>query len=474
MTDLIHPNQTENHFDLIIVGSGSGNSIPESLAPWRIAMVERGTFGGTCLNVGCIPSKMFVLPADRALEAAESNLEIETSFSGVNWPALRDRIFGRIDSISAGGEEYRASGTEGLTLYRGTARFMADRTFTVAMNDGSPDAIISADRVLLAAGSRPLLPDVDGLVSVGVHTSDTIMRLDSVPKRLAILGAGYIAAEMGHVFSSFGSRVTMYARSGQILRSQDRDISIRFTEQFSQRVDLRLNNVPVRMERTPRGIEITGADGDIEVFDEVLVAIGRVPNSDLLDPSMGGVDLTTDGRVKTNECMETSAPGVWAFGDISNRFQLKHVANAEAKVAFANVEASRSSPDQKRQMTYDAVPAAVFSNPQVASVGSTEQELIDEGAKYFVGRRDYGGTAYGWALDDHASFAKVLLDPTGIILGAHVIGPQAASLIQPLIQAMTLGQTAQQIGREVLYIHPALTEVVENALLEGLNAIEIG
>ena len=437
-------------------------------------MVERGTFGGTCLNVGCIPSKMFVLPADRALEAAESNLEIETSFSGVNWPALRDRIFGRIDSISAGGEEYRASGTEGLTLYRGTARFMADRTFTVAMNDGSPDAIISADRVLLAAGSRPLLPDVDGLVSVGVHTSDTIMRLDSVPKRLAILGAGYIAAEMGHVFSSFGSRVTMYARSGQILRSQDRDISIRFTEQFSQRVDLRLNNVPVRMERTPRGIEITGADGDIEVFDEVLVAIGRVPNSDLLDPSMGGVDLTTDGRVKTNECMETSAPGVWAFGDISNRFQLKHVANAEAKVAFANVEASRSSPDQKRQMTYDAVPAAVFSNPQVASVGSTEQELIDEGAKYFVGRRDYGGTAYGWALDDHASFAKVLLDPTGIILGAHVIGPQAASLIQPLIQAMTLGQTAQQIGREVLYIHPALTEVVENALLEGLNAIEIG
>ncbi|NNF54745.1 MAG: mycothione reductase [Acidimicrobiales bacterium] len=474
MTDLTHPTPSANHFDLIIVGSGSGNSIPEVLAPWRIAMVERGIFGGTCLNVGCIPSKMFVLPADRALKAAESKLEITTSFSGVDWPALRDRIFGRIDSISAGGEEYRASGTEGLTLYRGTARFTADRSFTVAMNDGSPDAIISGDRVLLAAGSRPLLPEIEGMASVGVHTSDTIMRLDSLPKRLAILGAGYIAAEMGHVFSSFGSRVIMYARSGQILRSQDRDIATRFTEQFAQRIDLKLNNVPIRMERTPLGIEITGSDGEISVVDEVLVAIGRIPNSDLLDPGQGGIALTADGRVEVNEYQETSAPGVWAFGDISNPFQLKHVANAEAKVAFANLVASRSSGDQKRQMSYAAIPAAVFSNPQVASVGATEQELIDRGVQYFVGRRDYGGTAYGWALDDHASFAKVLLAPTGEILGAHVIGPQAASLIQPLIQAMTLGQTAHQIAREVMYIHPALTEVVENALLEGLNAIEVG
>lgn len=472
MNDLTHPNPTENHFDLIIVGSGSGNSIPEALASWRIAMVERGTFGGTCLNVGCIPSKMFVLPADRALEAAESNLEIETSYSGVDWPALRDRIFGRIDSISAGGEEYRASGTDGLTLFRGTARFTADRTFAVAMNDDSPEAVISADRVLLAAGSRPMLPEIEGLASVGVHTSDTIMRLNSIPERLAILGGGYIAAEMGHVFAGFGARVTMYARSGQILRSQDRDIAARFTEQFSRRVDLKLNNVPVRMERTAQGIEITGADGETEIVDEVLVAIGRRPNSDLLEVSRGGVELTHDGRVASDEYLETSAIGVWAFGDLSNRFQLKHVANAEAKVAFANIEASRSSTEDRRAMTYDAVPAAVFSNPQVASVGATEQELIDNGTKYFVGRRDYGGTAYGWALDDHTSFAKVLLDTTGIILGAHVIGPQAASLIQPLIQAMTLGQTAQQIAREVMYIHPALTEVVENALLEGLNALE--
>ncbi len=475
MTDLAHPSPSEQHFDLIVIGSGSGNSIPETLAGWKIAMVERGTFGGTCLNVGCIPSKMFVLPADRALEAAESHLEIETTYRGVNWPALRDRIFGRIDSISAGGEQYRASGTDRLTLYRGTASFSGDRTLAVAPNDGGEPVTISADRVLLAAGSRPFYPEIEGMDTCRFHTSDTIMRLDALPNRLAVLGAGYIAAEMGHVFSGLGTRVTMYNRSAKMLRSHDRDISERFTEQFRSRVDYRSETVPTSLVQGEEGISITDSKGGVVVVDEVLVAIGRVPNSDLLNPTAGGIRLTEDGRVKTNGHLETSAIGVWAVGDISNQFQLKHVANAEAKVAFANIaSSSETGPNgavEKLSVDYSAVPAAVFSNPQVASVGATEQELEAAGTPYVVGLRDYAGTAYGWALDDHQSFAKVLLDPQGYILGAHIIGPQAASLLQPLIQAMALGQTAQQIAHEVMYIHPALTEVVENALLEAIGAL---
>ncbi len=297
------------------------------------------------------------------------------------------------------------------------------------------------------------------------------MRLEELPDRLGVIGGGYIAAEMGHVFAGLGSAVTLFNRSGRLLRSQDRDISDRFTEVFGRRVDLQLNNMPSMIEAGPHGIEITHADCEtVSIVDELLVAVGRIPNGDTMNPGAGGLHVTGDGRIETDSAMATHVPGVWAVGDLTNTFQLKHVANAEAEVAFANIERSRSG-GELLHVDHSSVPAAVFSHPQVASVGATEEQLRADGAEFVAGRRDYGGTAYGWALADDESFAKVLLDPEGKILGAHILGPQAASLIQPLIQAKALGQTADEIANRVYYIHPALTEVVENALLEGLSAL---
>ena len=185
-----------------------------------------------------------------------------------------------------------------------------------------------------------------------------------------------------------------------------------------------------------------------------------------VDVETGGIPTSRNGRVDVDLGMATPVPGVWAVGDISNDYQLKHLANAEAKVAFWNM----AHPDDQREVSYRAVPSAVFSNPQVATVGLTETQANESGQPIKIGRRDYGGTAYGWALEDETSFAKVIINAeTEQILGAHIIGPQAASLIQPLIQAMELGQSARTISEDVFYIHPALTEVVENALLEALN-----
>ena len=443
----------------------SGNSIPDYLGDWNIAIVERGTFGGTCLNVGCIPSKMFVLPADAALSAKNSaKLGIDTQFNGADWSAIRDRVFGRIDSISEGGRDYRATGSDNVTLLEGTARFIGDRTLEVDMNVG-PGRLITAPKVLLAAGARPVTPPIGGLVETGFHTSDTIMRLPDLPKRLGIIGGGFIAVEMGHVFSSLGSDVTLINRSHMVLRGFDKDISERFTEVFSQRVDLRLGHVPTKVERTADGIVITNG-GEKIVVDELLVATGREPNSDLLDVKSGGIECHDHGTVVIDDTMATTAEGVWAIGDIANSYQLKHLANAEATVAFWNI----SHPDEIRHQSYRAVPGAVFSNPQVASVGMTEQDAIASGKSFSVGRRDYAGTAYGWAIVDETSFAKVLVDnDTGLILGAHILGPQAATLIQPIIQAMEFGQRAEALARDVFYIHPALTEVVENALLDALE-----
>ena len=175
-----------------------------------------------------------------------------------------------------------------------------------------------------------------------------------------------------------------------------------------------------------------------------------------------------DHPAEDDEHLRTRVEGVWAIGDVANSWQLKHVANHEATVAFWNI----AHPDDLKRVDYKAVPSAVFSNPQVATVGLTEEQARAEGRDVVVGRRDYGGTAYGWALVDDTSFAKVIVDAaTGLIVGAHIIGPQAASLIQPLIQAMQFDQTAADIANEPYWIHPALTEVVENALLEAVEPL---
>jgi mycothione reductase len=471
----LYEDVTENHdsatetFDLIIVGSGSGNSIPDYLSGWRIAIVERGVYGGTCLNVGCIPSKMFVLPADAALAARNNDkLNIDTQFNGADFGAIRDRVFGRIDSISEGGREYRATGTPNVTLFEGTARMVGSKSFVVEMNDDSPQRHITAPNVLLAAGARPVTPPIPGLVETGFHTSDTIMRLAELPQRLGIIGGGFIAVEMGHVFAGLGSKVTLYNRSMGLLRGFDEDIRARFGEMFGQRVDLKLGHVPTRVARTREGIEITSG-GETVVVDELLVATGRQPNTDLLEVEAGGIACTSRRTVQVDDTMATNVEGVWAIGDIANTWQLKHLANAEATVAFWNI----AHPDDIRHQSYKAVPGAVFSNPQVATVGLTEAEARAQGLPISVGRRDYAGTAYGWAIVDETSFAKVIVNTeTGLFVGAHILGPQAATLIQPIIQAMEFDQLAADVAGKVFYIHPALTEVVENAILDALTPAE--
>jgi mycothione reductase len=457
---IAEPDVSAESFDLIIVGSGSGNSIPEYLDGWSIAIVERDVFGGTCLNRGCIPSKMFVYPADVAVAAQSSRkLGIDTQFNGADWPAIRDRVFGLIDPIASSGRDYRATGTPNVTLIEGTASFVDEHTLDV---EGRR---ITAPNILLAAGARPVVPPIAGLMETGFHTSDSIMRLSELPKRLGIIGGGFIAVEMGHVFSALGSHVTIFNRSNTLLREFDRDISAAFTAAFGERVELMLGHVPTRVERVADGIKITCAVGE-SVVDEILVATGREPNSDLLDVDAAGLECHHHGTVAVDDTMATNVPGIWAIGDLANNYQLKHLANAEAAVAFWNI----AHPDDLHHQSYKAVPSAVFSNPQVATVGLTEQEALRQSRSFTVGRREYGGTAYGWAMVDDSGFAKVLVDDeTGLILGAHVLGPQASSIIQPLIQAMQFDQRAEDVARQVFYIHPALTEVIENALLDALG-----
>ena len=454
---------TMRHFDLCIIGSGSGNTIiDERFADQQVALVDQGVgpnaaFGGTCLNIGCIPTKMFVLPADLANSPAEaSRLDVDLRFERADWKAMRDRIFGRVDPISAGGEQWRA-GADNLTLYREHARFVAPKTLQVG------DEQLTADRFVIAAGSRAILPQIPGIQNVAVHTSDTVMRIDELPQSMIILGGGFISAEFAHIFSALGVDVTIVMRSHRMLRHEDDDISDRFTELLGERVNLVRNSKITGLQACDDGRVRVFTDPDqVREFDLLLVAIGRTPNGDLLGVDAAGVDRDQDGRVIVDEYQRTTADDVFALGDVSSAYQLKHVANHEARVVRHNL----LHPDSMITSDHRFVPHAVFSDPQIASVGLTEQEAIQSGRNYVTAVQDYGTVAYGWAMEDTQHFAKVIADrESRQLIGAHIVGPQASTLIQPLIQAMSFGIPVPELAGGQYWIHPALPELIENALL---------
>jgi mycothione reductase len=455
------------HHDLVVIGSGSGNSIIDGrFDDLDVAIVENGTFGGTCLNVGCIPTKMYVYAADVAETIRKAGrYGLDATLDGVRWDDIRERVFTRIDPISEGGREYRLDPvrTPNVTTYLGHARFTAPRTLRIERTDGSGFDEVRADRIVLATGGRPVVPPVIADSGVPYETSDTVMRIPRLPRRMVILGGGYIATEFAHVFSALGVEVTVVTRGQRLLRAMDETVSIEFTKLAQQRWDVRFGHVAehaaVRADGT---IELRLTDGGVVEGDVLLVAVGRTPNSDRLDLEAGGVAVHPDGRVVVDDTQRTTAEGVWALGDISSEHQLKHVANHEAKVVSHNL----LNPDAPRRADHRFVPSAVFTEPQIASVGLTEAQCRDQRIDHVVKIQRYGDVAYGWAQEDENGFCKIIAERgTGRLLGAHLMGAQASTLIQPLIQAMTFGLSAEEMATGQYWIHPALTEVVENALL---------
>ncbi|WP_439099000.1 mycothione reductase [Corynebacterium heidelbergense] len=456
------------HFDIIIVGTGSGNSIPgQHFHHKRIAIVEESTFGGTCINVGCIPTKMFVHAADMAREFADSGrLSLHGSFDGVDWKHLQQRIFGqRIDPIAQSGEEYRrGSQTPNITLFSGRAAFVAPRTLQIGEGP-----IITGDNVVLATGGRPMIPRPIAESGVPYYTNDNVMRMERLPKSMIIVGAGIIAVEFAHVFSAFGTAVTVLARGENLLRKMDETLVDRFNSVADAQWETRRNTEIVSAREESGEIIATLSNGSDIRAEALLVATGRVNNSDRLNAPAGGVQLADDGRIITDEFGRTSDPAVFSLGDATNTFELKHVANAEARVVAHNL----LHPQDFRRFNHDFVPSGIFTHPQIATVGMTEEEArstaSERKADVVVKVQEYSDVAYGWALEDTTGFCKIIADRnTGYILGAHIMGPQATTLIQELVTAMAFRLDYREVARGQYWPHPALTEVVENALL-GLD-----
>ncbi len=450
------------HHDLVVIGAGSGNAVvDDSFADLDVAIVEERWFGGTCLNAGCIPSKMHAYAAHVARTVREAGAYgVDAELRAVRWREVRDRIFARLDAERDEGRTGREQ-QDSVTVYQGRARFTGPKTLRIDRADGAVD--VGAGQIVVAAGGRPLIPGPVADAGLPYETSDTIMRIDAPPRHLAILGGGYIAAELADVFSETGSSVTIVEKEEHLLGPQDETVRERFTELVRSRYDLRLGRELTAVGGRPGALRLTLDDGSTVAADMLLVAVGRIPNSDRLDLEAAGIATHDDSRVIVDQHQRTTAEGVFALGDICSPVPLKHVANREAEVVAHNLR----HPDDLIAADHELVPAAVFTRPEIASVGATEQDCRDRGLDYLVGTAGYGDVAYGWAMEDTTGFCKVLADPgTGRLLGAHLMGPQAPTLIQPLVLAAALGIDATTLAKSLYWIHPALTEVVENALLD--------
>ena len=438
-------------YDLIVIGSGSGLEISTEAAErgLSVAVVEHGPFGGTCLNRGCIPSKILIHCADVMETIKRSELfGIKANVEAVDWQYIVRRASDEVDEESRMVEEGNQQAPN-IDVYTDTVRFVGEKTLEVSGEQ------ISAETIVIAAGTRPWVPEIPGLSDVPYMTSDEALRLLEQPRRLTIIGGGYIAAEMAHFYGSLGTEVTIVHRGPTLLREEDEQVAHRFTEVYQRRFKLLLNAQVTGVSRQGEEttLEVSAGGHRLSVpSDALLFATGRVPNTDLLEVANTGVKVDQRGFVEADEYLETNIPGIWTLGDIVGRYLLKHSANLEAAYVANNI----FNPDNRVAVDYHAMPHAIFASPQVAGVGLTEQAAKEQGVSYVAATYDYYDTAYGSSIEDKDGFAKVLVhSETDEILGCHIIGSEASMLIQEAANAMRMRLTTEAIT-QAIYVHPAL------------------
>ena len=466
-------------YDFLVVGTGSGLDVANVAVNQgqSVAIVEKGPLGGTCLNRGCIPSKLLLYHAD-VLETVEraDDFNIDATVEGVDFADIVREVNEEVSDDAASIERGLESSPD-HALFRGEAQFVDDKTVEIVggENDG---AHLRAETILLAAGSRPAIPPIDGIESVNYLTSREALQLESPPDHLVVIGGGYIAAELGHFFGTFGSDVTIIGRRPELLPTADGEVAEYFTERYEERFTIHTGHTATAVRDD--GDEITvkarpyeygddagiveGAESVTATGDELLVAAGRRPNSDTLNLEHTDVETDEHGFIETDEFLQTDADGIWALGDIVGEYLLKHNANHEARTATRNIFG-----DQMTPMDYTAMPYAVFASPEVAGVGTTEEELESAGREYATSTYNYQDTARGDAMKT-GGMVKVLIDRDGEILGCHIVGPEASSLIQEVVVAMKSGSGTVRDIRQAVHIHPALPEVVDRAFAGPFTA----
>lgn len=450
------------NFDLVIIGSGSGLDVANAAAQhgMKVAVIEKEKMGGTCLNRGCIPSKLLIHSADIAeiIKSAES-FGIKVDKFSIDFQSIVKRTTSIVDDESNGIKNAFAE-IDNPKLYQNECRFTGEKTILVG------DETISASKILIASGTRPAIPKIDGLDGSRYITSDEALRLQKQPRTLTIIGGGYIAAELAHFFGALGTKINIIEWGDILLKHEDIDISRKFTDVFSKKYGVHLGyNTESVSKKNNNNNDVfhivarnsAGKTLDLE-SDQLLIATGRTPNSDTLALGDTGIKTDQKGFIVVDDYLETNVKGIFALGDAVGRYMFKHSANMEAQYAFNNIMHS-----QKVPVDYTAMPHAIFSSPQIAGVGHTEQQLRKKGLSYKKAVYNYIDTAMGRTIEDTDGFIKFLVSNEGKILGCHILGSHASILIHEVLVTMRAGDGTIGSIEKTVHIHPALSEVVSRA-----------
>jgi len=459
-------------FDLIVIGSGSGLDVANAAATekgFKVAIFEKDKLGGTCLNRGCIPSKLLIHSAD----IIEIIKKIDVfGITVKDYTIDFQQIVNRVNKIvNTESNEIK----KGLQASKNPQLFLQECKFIGEKILIANDKIITSDTILIASGTRPNIPNIKGLKNVEYITSNEALRLKQQPKSLTIIGGGYIACELAHFFGSLGTKINIIQRNDLLIPNEDTDISTRLTKIFSKKYNIYLgynaelvfyDSKDKNSLHNTKIINVIAKNkfgNYVKVSsDQLLIAIGRIPNSDLLNIEKSGVKINERGFIVVDEYLETNIRGIFALGDIVGKYQFKHNANNEAQYAYNNIV----HPDKKIPVNYTAMPHAIFTNPQIAAVGYTEQQLTKEKIEYEKSIYPYIQTGMGQVIEDKEGFVKFLIDKRNrTILGCHIMGTDASILIHEVLVAMRIGKDEGKIDNitRTIHIHPSLSEVISKA-----------
>jgi len=449
-------------YDLIVIGSGAGLNIASQAhaTGMRVALLDDGPLGGTCLNRGCIPTKIILYPAEvvETLREAEK-VGVEASGIKVDFGLIMKRMHDLVDGDVA--QMMRGiDSAEGLDFFNEAGSFVDQKVLKVG------DRKITAPTIVIAAGSRESIPPIDGIEDIGYLTSTTALELKTPPKSLVIVGGGYIAAEMATFFSAVGTKVKVVGRNERLVPREEPEVSKELKRRMKQRMEVHTGMEVVSAGRDEKGKFVSAKSKRTKKVyryhgEEVLIAVGRGSNSDLFHPEKTGVEVDKKGWIKVDGYLRTNVEGIWALGDAIGRNMFRHTANYEADVVWENMNAE----SEKKMVELDehAVPHAVFSFPEIASVGLKEEEAV-QGTLVVVGEAKYTDAIRGYAMGDEGSFVKVIVDAeTRKILGAHAIGPHATAMVQPLVYLMNAGKGTFLPLAKAQTIHPAIEEIMVRA-----------
>ena len=439
------------HYNLIVFGGGNAIStaIDCGAKGMNVALVEKGPLGGTCPHRGCIPSKLLIGYADAAEHAREAQrFGFETTVRLPDPNAILRDTFDftkKYDGILE-----NALGTK-VTLYRGQAAFAANRTLQI---NGTS---IYADELVLTTGSRPQRPALE----VPYWTSDDVFKLHEMPKSITIVGGGYIACELGHFFQGVGVDTLLVVRRDQLLDREDNETRAVFMKGFTRRVPVTFNSKIASATHDGARFHITivhadGAQSDRD-SEALLFCIGRVPNSDSIGIENTDLKPNARGYVETDDRLRTPAQGVYAMGDIAGRYMFTHAANFESEYLAQQIGEGRDEP-----IDYGPMPHAVFTSPEIAGVGATEEELKKSGTSYVAASVPFMNTTKGRAVKEEYGLCKLLVAPDHKILGCHVVGYQASVLLHVVLPIMKWRNDIHSLV-DIIYIHPSLAEVVRGA-----------